>query len=619
MPAEIVGLGVAVPPYVLTNADLEELVDTNDQWITERTGIKERRVAGKDDSTALLGKRAAEQALKVAGIGIDEVDLVMVATATPDYTLPSAACILQLELGMTRGAAMDVIAGCSGFVYALATASQFVDSGAADTALVVGSETLSRISDYTDRGTCILFGDGAGAVVLRRGEAGVRAFSLGADGARSRLLMTPAGGSRFPANSRTVAERRHYIVMEGREVFKGAVTAMAASSLEAIERSGLKLEDIDLVVPHQANQRIIEATARRLKTPMANVVMNVARYGNTSAASIPIAMAEAWEQGQIRPGQRLLLTAFGAGLAWGSVVVDWTLPNPSEPAPEEPTQPAMPIVRGLLDGTLWDGVDLLPPLRPAVPEAALLSDLEGRTALVTGASGAIGRACAVALAGQGARIVVAYGSDEQGAQETADLVKAAGAEPVVAQADLGDPDAAKGLVAAAGDGGVDILVNNAGLTRDGLVLRMRDEDFTGVLEVNLVAAFRCTREALRGMLRRRWGRVISISSVVGLVGNPGQANYAASKAGLIGLTMSVAREVAGRGITVNAVAPGYIPSKLTDAMSEEAKQATLSQIPMGRLGTPEEVAAAVRFLAGEEAGYITGQVLAVDGGMAMGA
>jgi 3-oxoacyl-[acyl-carrier protein] reductase len=248
-----------------------------------------------------------------------------------------------------------------------------------------------------------------------------------------------------------------------------------------------------------------------------------------------------------------------------------------------------------------------------------VSDLEGRTALVTGASGAIGRACAVALAGQGARIVVAYGSDEHGAQETADQVKAAGAEPVVAQADLADPGAARALVAAAGDGGVDILVNNAGLTRDGLVLRMRDEDFTGVLEVNLVAAFRCTREALRGMLRRRWGRVISISSVVGLVGNPGQANYAASKAGLLGLTRSVAREVAGRGITVNAVAPGYVPSKLTDAMSEEARRATLGQIPVGRLGAPEEVAAAVRFLAGEEAGYITGQVLAVDGGMTMGA
>jgi 3-oxoacyl-[acyl-carrier protein] reductase len=252
-------------------------------------------------------------------------------------------------------------------------------------------------------------------------------------------------------------------------------------------------------------------------------------------------------------------------------------------------------------------------------EASVSGGLEGRTALVTGASGAIGRACAVALAGQGARIVVAYGSDEQGAAETADQVKAAGAEAVLAQADLVQPGAAKELLAAAGDGGVDILVNNAGLTRDGLLLRMRDQDFDDVLAVNLVAAFRCTREALRGMLRRRWGRVVSISSVVGLVGNPGQANYAASKAGLIGLTMSVAREVAQRGITANVVAPGYIPSKLTDAMSEEAKQATLSNIPAGRLGTPEEVAAAVRFLASEEAAYVTGQVLAVDGGLSMGA
>jgi 3-oxoacyl-[acyl-carrier-protein] synthase-3 len=371
--AEIVGLGIAVPPYVLTNADLEELVDTNDQWITERTGIKERRIAGRDDSTATLGKRAAEQALRVAGVGLDEVDLLLVATATPDYTLPSASCVLQLELGMTRGAAMDVIAGCSGFVYALATASQFVASGAVDTALVVGSETLSRIADYTDRGTCILFGDGAGAAVLRRGEHGIRAFSLGADGGRSRLLMTPAGGSRFPATARTVADRRHYIVMEGREVFKGAVTAMAASSLEAIRRSGLEPGDIDLVVPHQANQRIIEATARRLKVPMSNVVMNIARYGNTSAASIPIAIAEAWEQGQVRPGQRLLLTAFGAGLAWGSLVMDWTLPPPAAPAPEEPTRSAMPIVRGLLDGSLWEGMEMLPPLAGAgpVPEAAL--------------------------------------------------------------------------------------------------------------------------------------------------------------------------------------------------------------------------------------------------------
>jgi 3-oxoacyl-[acyl-carrier protein] reductase len=245
--------------------------------------------------------------------------------------------------------------------------------------------------------------------------------------------------------------------------------------------------------------------------------------------------------------------------------------------------------------------------------------LDGRTALVTGASGAIGRACAVALAEQGARVVVAYSSDEQGALETADLVKAAGTEAVLARADLTDPGGPKELVAAAGSGGVDVLVNNAGITRDGLLLRMRDEDFTQVLEVNLVAAFRCTREALRGMVRRRWGRVVSISSVVGLVGNPGQANYAAAKAGLIGFTMSVAREVANRGITANVVAPGYVPSKLTDAMSEEARQATVNAIPVGRMGSPEDVAAAVRFLAGEEAGYITGQVVAVDGGMTMGA
>jgi 3-oxoacyl-[acyl-carrier protein] reductase len=246
-------------------------------------------------------------------------------------------------------------------------------------------------------------------------------------------------------------------------------------------------------------------------------------------------------------------------------------------------------------------------------------ELEGRTALVTGASGVIGRACAVALAGQGGRVIVAWSSDEQGAIETAGQVKAAGGEAVLAQADLTQPGAAKELVTAAGPDGVDILVNNAGITRDALLLRMRDEDFKSVLDVNLIAAFRCTREALRGMLRRRWGRIISISSVVGLVGNPGQANYAAAKAGLIGLSLSVAREVANRGITVNVVAPGYVPSRLTDAMSEEARQAILGAIPAGRMCTPEEVAAAVRYLSSEPAGYVTGQVLAVDGGMTMGA
>jgi 3-oxoacyl-[acyl-carrier-protein] synthase-3 len=357
VPAEIVGLGVAVPPYVLTNADLETLVETADQWITERTGIKERRIGGRGESTATLGRRAALRALASARLGVDDVDLLIVATASPDYPLPSAACIVQAELGMTGGAAMDVIAGCAGFVYALATAASFVSTGMAETVLVIGAETLSRITDYTDRSTCILFGDGAGAVVLRPGDHGVRGSSLGTDGSRSRLLLTPAGGSRRPASDRTVAGRRHFIVMEGREVFKGAVTAMAASSLTAIERSGLRPDDIDLVIPHQANQRIIDATARRLKVPASRVVTNIARYGNTSAASIPIALAEAWEQGRVRPGQRLLLTAFGAGLAWGSTVVDWTLPPPAQPSPEEPTQPALPVIRAMLDGSLWDDED----------------------------------------------------------------------------------------------------------------------------------------------------------------------------------------------------------------------------------------------------------------------
>jgi 3-oxoacyl-[acyl-carrier-protein] synthase-3 len=366
VPAEIIGLGIAVPPYVLTNADLESLVDTDDQWITERTGIKERRIAGPGESTGGLGRKAAQRALATAGLGVDEIDLLIVATATPDYPLPSAACILQAELGMTRGAAMDVIAGCAGFVYALATASNYIATGMASTALVVGAETLSRITDYTDRSTCILFGDGAGAAVLRAGERGIMGAALGTDGSRAGLLFTQAGGSRLPASASTTAARFHYMRMDGKAVFKSAVTEMAASSLVAIERAGLTLEDIDLVVPHQANQRIIDATTRRLKAPPERVVSNIARYGNTSAASIPIALGEAWSQGRVKPGQHVLLTAFGAGLAWGSMVLTWTLPTPPAQADEEATSSALPVVKGMLDGSLWDGDPPLPLRRAAV-------------------------------------------------------------------------------------------------------------------------------------------------------------------------------------------------------------------------------------------------------------
>ncbi len=353
VPAEIAGLGLAVPPNVLTNADLETLVDTDDEWITTRTGIRERRIAGAGETTATLAATAARRALDSAGIGPDEVDLLMVGTVTPDYPLPSTACVVQDRLGMHGIPAMDVVAGCAGFVYLLATASGFLATGTVRNVLVVGAETLSRVTDYTDRSTCILFGDGAGAAVLRTGEHGVRAWSIGADGGRAGLLRTPAGGSRQPTTARTVASRQHFIQMEGREVFKGAVTEMGASSLTAIERAGLTPDDIDLVIPHQANQRIIEATARRLRAPADRVVSNVARYGNTSAASIPIALTEAWQEGRVKPGQRLLLTAFGAGLSWGSAVVDWTLPPPAEPPAPEPTSSAVPIVRSILDGSLW--------------------------------------------------------------------------------------------------------------------------------------------------------------------------------------------------------------------------------------------------------------------------
>lgn len=260
---------------------------------------------------------------------------------------------------------------------------------------------------------------------------------------------------------------------------------------------------------------------------------------------------------------------------------------------------------------------MTPPLGASLA-LPITDELAQRTALVTGASGAIGRACALALGAAGARVIVAYSSDEFGAQETAAQLEKIGAQSVIVQADLALADAPGRLLEAAGDDGVDVLVNNAGLTRDALLVRARDEDLREVLEVNLLAAMRCSREVVRGMVRRRRGRIISISSVVGLLGNPGQTGYAASKAGLIGFTLSLAREVASRGITANVVAPGAVPSKLTDAMREEARTAMISAIPMGRFGMPEEIAAAVRFLAGDAAGYITGQVLAVDGGMSMG-
>ena len=332
--AHVVGWGKYVPGRVLTNDDLSRMVDTSDEWIRTRTGIRERHVAEDGETTASTAIQAARQALEVAGLRPAQLDLIVVATVTPDYLFPAAACLVQDALGATRAAAFDLSAGCSGFIYGLSIAAHLVCAGVYRTVLVIGAETLSRITDWTDRDTCVLFGDGAGAVVLQAGEdeGGVLATVLGADGSGGDLLRLPAGGSRNPASHQTVAEGLHFIQMKGREVFRFAVRTMPAATQQVLEMAGLSLADLNLLIPHQANQRIIEAAARALDLSPEVVYSNVERYGNTSAASIPIALSEAAEEGRIQPGDLVVCVGFGAGLTWGAAAIRWTRPQPA-PAP----------------------------------------------------------------------------------------------------------------------------------------------------------------------------------------------------------------------------------------------------------------------------------------------
>ncbi len=328
--AAIIGWGSAVPSGILSNLDLERLVETNDEWIVSRTGIKERRVVREGESTFTLALEAARGALATAHIRPNELDLIVVGTCTPEHPLPSTACMLQEALDAPQAPAFDLQAACSGFLYSLSVARQFILSGEYRTILVVGADAFTRFIDYTDRTTCILFGDGAGAVVLRaqeRPEDGVRrglgAFKLGALGAGGPFLRIPAGGNRYPATAETVVAREHFLKMEGQETFKLAVRTMSETSLEVLRREGLSIGEVDLFIPHQANLRIIEAVGRRLDLPAHKVLVNVDRYGNTSAASIPISICEAVASGRLQPGMRLLLTAFGSGLTWASGVVYW--------------------------------------------------------------------------------------------------------------------------------------------------------------------------------------------------------------------------------------------------------------------------------------------------------
>jgi 3-oxoacyl-[acyl-carrier-protein] synthase-3 len=325
--AAITGWGKAIPSKILTNADLEKMVDTSDDWIRTRTGIQERHLLSEGESNLDLSVQAAREALQKAGIEADELDLVIVGTCTPDFLLPSTACLVQDELGASNAAAFDLQAACSGFLYSLSVGTQFINTGVYRKILVIGSETITRFIDFTDRSTCVLFGDGSGAVVLEQTESesklGLGAFRLGAYGAGGKYLQIPAGGSRRPPSIQTVNQREHFVKMDGGEVFKLAVRSMTAASLEVLERENLTINDIDLFIPHQANLRIIEAVGSRLEIPAEKVWVNIDRYGNTSAASIPISMCEAIDAGRLKPGMKVLVSAFGGGLTWASGVIYW--------------------------------------------------------------------------------------------------------------------------------------------------------------------------------------------------------------------------------------------------------------------------------------------------------
>lgn len=321
----ILGIGSYLPEKNLTNADMEKIVDTTDEWIVERTGIRNRRIAAPEQATSDLALIAAQRALADAKVEAADLDLIIVATASPDHAFPSTACIVQNALGATHAAAFDLSAGCSGFVYGYCVASQMLQTGIYKKALIIGAETLSRILDFTDRNTCVLFGDGAGAAVIGQVEDGygLLGFDMGSDGSGGKHLLQPAGGSRRPASHETVDEHGHFIHMNGKEVFKFAVKIMGKTCLKSLENAGLTLEDLDMLVPHQANIRIIDSAAHRLKMPKEKMWINVEKYGNTSAGCIPICLDEAHREGKFKKGDIIQVVAFGAGLTWASAVIKW--------------------------------------------------------------------------------------------------------------------------------------------------------------------------------------------------------------------------------------------------------------------------------------------------------
>ncbi|HET7028621.1 MAG TPA: beta-ketoacyl-ACP synthase III [Candidatus Limnocylindrales bacterium] len=357
--AHVTGWGRYAPAQVLTNADLERMVDTSDEWITSRTGIRERRVAAANETTASMGAVAGLRAIRVAGLDPDDIDLILLATLTPDYWMPSTAALVKEAIGNTRAAAMDVAAACSGFVYAYASAQAYITSGMAKHVLVIGAELLTRFLDYTDRSTCILFGDGAGAVVLSASDepGGGLGFELTTEPQGAYMIWLPAGGAKSPPSTETIARGEHFIRMEGRETYRFATRTLASTALAAVAKAGLEPGDIDLFIPHQANIRIIEAVAKGLGLPMERFFVDLDRYGNTSAASVPIALAEAVDSGRIAIGDRVVLVAFGAGFTSGAVAVEWTADPARARGVDEAVRAEDVHVRLPVD---WDSVDPIP-------------------------------------------------------------------------------------------------------------------------------------------------------------------------------------------------------------------------------------------------------------------
>ena len=324
-PVGITGMGAYAPPEILTNFDLEKIVDTSDEWILSRSGIRERRKAPSDWSTSDIGCEAGKRAMKNAGVKPEEIDLILFATVSPDKILPSTACITQHKMGCVNAAAFDLMAGCTGFVYSLSVAGELVSSGAYNKVLVIGADLLTKLLDWEDRNTCVLFGDGGGAAVIEPVEEGLgfMGHTLGADGSGHEYIELPAGATFMPATHETVDNRMHYIKMLGKEVFKFAVTIMNETTRKLCDTLNISVSDIDLIIPHQANNRIIEAAAKRLKVPLEKIYSNVERFGNTSAGTIPLAIVDALGEGKIKKGDTVFMVGFGAGLTYGAIAMKW--------------------------------------------------------------------------------------------------------------------------------------------------------------------------------------------------------------------------------------------------------------------------------------------------------